>query len=96
MEHDIKTLSTILTKHLTNLGQMWSKYLPLATFEYNTFNTPNLGNYSPYELTFGWKPNPLLNLDSNPDTKVPGTFKEYYELLNKCCIMWFQYKGKIQ
>ena len=79
-EHGIKSLSTILTKHLTNLGQMWPKYLPLATF---TFNTPNLGNYSSYELTFGRKPRPLLNLDSNPDIKVSGTFREYYELLNK-------------
>ena len=52
-------------------------------FAYNTFNTPNLGNYSPYELTYGRKPRPLLNLDSNPDIKVSGTFKEYYELLNK-------------
>ena len=26
-EHGIKSLSTILTKHLTNLGQMWSNYL---------------------------------------------------------------------
>ena len=31
-EHRIKSLSTILTKHLTNLGQMWPKYLSLATF----------------------------------------------------------------
>ena len=30
-EHCIKSLSTILTKHLINLGQMWPKYLPLAT-----------------------------------------------------------------
>ena len=82
-EHSIKSLSTILTKHLTNLGQMWPKYLPLATFAYNTFNTPNLENCSPYELTYGRKPRPLLNLDSNPDIKVSGTFKEYYELLNK-------------
>ena len=46
-KHGIKSLSHILTKHLTNLGQMWPKYLSLATFAYNTFNTPNLGNYSP-------------------------------------------------
>ena len=45
-EDGIKSLSNILTKHLTNLGQMWPKYLPLATFAYNTFNTPNLGNFS--------------------------------------------------
>ena len=82
-EQGIKSLSTILTKHPTNLGQMWPKYLPLATFAYNMFNTPNLGNYSPYELTCGMKPRPLLNLDSSPDVKVSGTFREYYELLNK-------------
>ena len=40
-EHGIKSLSTILTKYLTHLGQMWPKYLPLATIAYNTFNTPN-------------------------------------------------------
>ena len=44
-EHGIKSLSHILTKHLTSLGQMWPKYLSLATFAYNIFNTPNLGNY---------------------------------------------------
>ena len=62
---------------------MWPKYLPLATFAYNIFNTPNLGKYSPCELTFGRKPRPLLNLDSNLDFKVSGTFREYYELMNK-------------
>ena len=50
-EHGIKSLSCILTKHLTNLAQIWPHYLSLATFAYNTFNTQNLGNYSPYELT---------------------------------------------
>ena len=82
-EHGIKSLSHILTKHLTSLGQMWTKYLSLATFAYNTFNTPNLGNYSPYELTFGRKPKLLLNVESNPDIKVSRNFREYYELLNK-------------
>ena len=46
---------------------MWPKYLPLATFAYNTFNTPNL----------------LLNLETMPDIKVSSTFKDYYELVNK-------------
>ena len=82
-EHGIKSLSNILTKHLTNLGQMWPKYLSLATFAYNMFNTLNLGNYRPYELTFGRKPRPLINLGSHLDIKVSGTFREYYELLNK-------------
>ena len=69
-EHGIKSLPHILTKHLTNMGQMWPKYLSLATFAYNTFNMPNLWDYSPYELTFGRKPKVLMNLETNPDIKV--------------------------
>ena len=72
-----------VTKHLTNLGQMWLKYLLLATFASNTFNSLNLANYSLYELVFGRKPKILLNLETTQDIKVTGTFKEYYELLNK-------------
>ena len=44
-EHVIKSLSNILTKHLTGQGQMWHKYLSLATFTYNIFNFPNLCNH---------------------------------------------------
>ena len=49
-EHGIISLSPILTKPLMYLGQMWPKYLPLATLANNTSNIPNLANYSPYEL----------------------------------------------
>ena len=42
-KHGIKSLLNISTKHLTNLGLIWPKYLPLAAFAYNTFDTPNLG-----------------------------------------------------
>ena len=44
-EHRIKSLSNILKKHLMVKGQMWHKYLPFATFAYNTFNSPNLANF---------------------------------------------------
>ena len=54
---------------------MWPKCLPLAAFSYNTFNTPNLANYSPYKLDFGRMPKLLLNLETTPDIKVLGTFK---------------------
>ena len=62
---------------------MWTKYVSLATFAYNTFNSPNLGKYSPYELTFGRKPKLLLNVETNPDIKVSRNFREYYDSLNK-------------
>ena len=57
--------------------------MSLATFAYNTFNTSNLANYSLYELVFGRKPKILLNVETMPDIKVSGSFKEYYNLLNK-------------
>ena len=82
-EHGIKSLSTILTKQLTDLSQMWPKYLPLASLAYNNFNSPNLGNYSPYELVFSRKLKLLLDVETNPDIKVSGTCKDYYTLLNK-------------
>ena len=62
---------------------MGLKYLALATLTYNTFTTPNLANFSPYELVFSRKLKLLLNLETMPDKKVLGTFKDYYSLLNK-------------
>ena len=62
---------------------MWPKYLPLATLVYNTYYTPNLANYIPYELVFSRKAKLLLNLETKPDIKVSGTYKDYYTLLNK-------------
>ena len=50
---------------------------------YNTFNSPNLANYSPYEVVFSRKPKILLDLETDPDIKVSGTFIDYYTLLNK-------------
>ena len=47
-EHGIKSLSTILTKHLMGQGQNWN-------------NTPNLCNHSPFELIFGRQPKILLD-----------------------------------
>ena len=48
--YGIKTLSNILTKHLTDHGQMWPMYLPQATLAYNTYNSLILSSYSPYKL----------------------------------------------
>ena len=60
-----------------------AKILPLATSEYNTFNSSNLDNYSSYELVFGRKPKLLLNIETMPNIRVSGTFKDYYNLLSK-------------
>ena len=62
---------------------MWLKYLPLATFAHNTFNSPSLANHSPYKLAFGRKPKLLLDLETDPDVKVSGTYREYFLQLSK-------------
>ena len=54
-----------------------------SQFAYNIFHTPNLGNYSPYELVFGRKPRILINIETNPDIKISGMFKDYHTLLTK-------------
>ena len=82
-EHGIKSLSNILSKCLTDQGQMWHNFLSIATFSYNTNNSPKLGNYSPYELVSGRKPRILIDIETNPDIKVSGTFKDYLTLLTK-------------
>ena len=62
---------------------MWHKFLSLATFAYNIFHTLNLGNYSLYELVFGRRPKILINIETDLDIKVSGTFKDYHTLLTK-------------
>ena len=62
---------------------MWHKYLPLATFTHNTFNSPNLANHSPYKLIFGRKPKLLLDLEMDPNIKVSGTYREDFTQLGK-------------
>ena len=51
-----------------------AKNLSPATFAHNTFKSPLLANYSPYELVFCTKPH-LLNLETMFDIKVSGTIK---------------------
>ena len=79
----LKSLSNILTKHITKSGEMWIDYLPFATLAHNTYNSPNLNNYSLYELVFGRKLKLLLDLETNPDIKVLTKYKEYNEQLEK-------------
>ena len=62
---------------------MWPKFLSLAVLAYNTFNSSNLANYSPYELLFSRKPKILLDLEADPDIKISGMFADYYKPLEK-------------
>ena len=62
---------------------MWHKYLPLATFAHNMFNSPSLANHSPYKLVFWSRQKLLLDLETDPDVRVSGTYREYFLQLRK-------------
>ena len=64
-------------------GQNWTKLLCLATFAYNTVNTPNMCTHSPFELIFGRQPKILLDFKTDPNIKVSGNYQDYYTLLNR-------------
>ena len=81
-EHGIKSLSNILVKHLTGLWS-WYNCLPYAMLCYNSYSTPNLDSFSPYELVFGHKLVLNQDLEKEPSVVVTGHFQAYYEKLRK-------------
>ena len=58
-EYSIKSLSRNLTKHLTGQGQMWHKYLPLATSAHNTFNSPQFGSLFSIQISL-WEETKII------------------------------------
>ena len=75
-EHGIKSLSNILMKHLSGLGDDWHLYTRPALLTYNTYNTPNLDNLSPFELALGRKPILVPKLENVPHIPVTGDLRE--------------------
>ena len=81
-EHDIKSLSGLLVKHLSTVWS-WHSVLPYSMLCYNGYSSPNLNGYSPYELVFVHKMTLSHELEIKVDTVVSGTFKDHYEKLKK-------------
>ena len=82
-EHGIKSLSNLILTHLTGLGRDWHVYAKPCMLTYNSYATPNLDGFCPFELVFGRKPRIVPILEVTPPVPVTGTFKDAYDLLNK-------------
>ena len=82
-EHGITSLSNILMKHLSGLGDDWHLYPRPAMLTYNTYNTPNLDNLSPFELALGRKPILVPRLENMLHIPVTGTFAKAKQVLEK-------------
>ena len=87
LRRKVKTHQPISLLQQTSAQPMVSQVpkaaLPLATFTHNTCNSPNLANHSPYKLVFGRKPKLLMDLETDPDVRVSGTYREYFLQLRK-------------
>ena len=81
-EHGSKSLCGLLVKHLSEQWN-WVSCLSYSTLCYNCYDSPNLDGHSPYELVFGHKMLIAPKLEIQPEVVVSGTFKDYYERLNK-------------
>ena len=65
-------------------------HVSIEPMVYNTFNSARQVNLSPYELILG-KPGLLLNMQTGPNVKLSGAFKDYYELLKKDSSIYMNY-----
>ena len=82
VEHGIRSLSGLLVNHLFEQWN-WISCLSYSTLCYNCYDSSNLDGHSPYELVFGNKMFISPKLEIQPEVVVSGTFKDYYERLNK-------------
>ena len=70
-------------KHLSGLGDNWHLYTRPAMLTYNTYNTPNLDNLSPFELAFRRKPILVPKLECTPHVPIAKVL-----LLLRLAIWW--------
>ena len=53
VERQIQTLSNFLKVNLNQFVTDWVRYVPTTAYAYNSFSSPRIGNFSPFELAFG-------------------------------------------
>ena len=82
-EHGIKSLATILMKHLTGLGDNWPLYCKPAMLAYNSYATPNLVNLSPFEVAMGRKDVLAPRFECKPNIPITGTHAKALEILQE-------------
>ena len=82
-EHGIKSLSHVLMKHLTGLGEDWPMYCKPAMLAYNSYATPNLDHLSPFEVAIGRKAILTLKFEYKPIIPITGTHVQAKEKLDE-------------
>ena len=81
VERQIKTVSDIIVKHLSDKGQMWPLFATTAAYAVNTFASETLNSFPPFQLVFIHDPPDLISLSFPKIDAVPVAYREYYNLL---------------
>ena len=70
----------MVTRHLTGKGVAWLLYTAGAAYAMNTFISPELSGFSPFELVFVYNPLDLHNLSLPPLEQFTNYHKDYLQL----------------
>ena len=82
-EAGIKALANLLKVHLTGFGEKWPWFVPLAMWNHNVCNSPNLDGLSPMHIALGRKGSIVPDLELNPDITVSSGYRDHYEKLKQ-------------
>ena len=82
-EHGIKSLSSILMKHLTDLGDNWLQYCKPAMLVYNLYATTNHESLSPFEVAIGRNALLAPRFENKPRIPITGTHTQAKEKLQE-------------
>ena len=77
-ERQIKMISDIIVKHLSDKGQIWALVATTAAYAMNTFTSEALSSFSPFQLVFLWDPPDLTSLSFLKIYTIPVNYHEYY------------------
>ena len=81
--HGIRSLASILMKHLKGLGDDWPLYCKPAMSVYNSYATLNLDNLSPFEVDLGRKAVLAPRFEYKPKIPITGTHAKAQENLQE-------------
>ena len=79
VERQIKSIADLIKVNLDQYGENWVQYHSVAQYSFNTFSSPQLGNYSPYYLVFYREPKDVSGLNFRPLVGLTSSQAEYIE-----------------
>lgn len=81
VERYMQSLKNTLITHLSGKAHLWPCFLDAAVYALNTFKSPALANFSPYELVYKHEPPPMDSFNLQPVTGICKDITEYISVV---------------